>query len=62
MATVTKKSKKPSVIDPYDETSLDTAHVILTDRDRDIVIAAFNSKRPNLALKAAAEKYKKQCA
>jgi hypothetical protein len=68
MATIAKENvrihaRKRSVQAKTKPDATETCvEVRLSDRDRDILLAALHSTRPNLPLLAAAEKYKKQCA
>jgi len=64
-----KRLNKPKATDPARRPAADAqdeavneAHLVLSDHDRDIVLRALTTKKPNAALHAAAKKYKEQCA
>ena len=69
MATIIKKNPATNENIVQNERAADNSsegmdqgvEVQLSDRDRDILLAALNSSCPNRALQIAAEKYKKQC-
>ena len=63
MSTTLKKTQltkriaqpKPPTPAPTDEAAEISACVVLSDRDRDIVLRALDTQKPNVALRAAAK-------